>query len=535
MEEKAIIFNGGRDQDIEPLEGADQFLTRLLGAAPSRPAVPYLRVVQSAEGQQCVGVFIGSEHVGYLQSADAEVLATVKACELNGAVARARGNLTASGEHPGKVDVRVNLADPEYLLCEPEPQEQDSPEAPFASVDESPVDESPTDPGFVTPDIWTAIESAAEPALSAGLDQDYPEWPPPKSKSPALTQPSAASEPLVPDEPLESVAPDPMTPQTPSGVSAQALLSTRSAWMGGPPAQPAGQTGWLGSAAKPAQSPSLGTVTSSSTLGEASTGLGGTTSTGDAGPSMTPSWQSMAEKTGGAARTPDEEIIAAWTSSRPAAQPVTSVTPVKSSRASGPSKTWMLSALAVVVLIAAAFLVWKFVFAPKTYTDDQYGYSFTYPGRWEFASDEDTSVFNALAGMSSDGSLLDVSAAGHGALFGQSDYAMVAVVVLPLTGISDLPVFGGALQSVWEQDIRQNASLSFVEPVAPTTVGGLQGFKVTVADSTASDPATMSFYYLLDAEVTYMLAAVSTPGLWPDSQKAFDAFFNSFKPGATQI
>ena len=72
MEEKAIIFNGGRDQDIEPLEGADQFLTRLLGAAPSRPAVPYLRVVQSAEGRQCVGVFIGSEHVGYLQSADAE-------------------------------------------------------------------------------------------------------------------------------------------------------------------------------------------------------------------------------------------------------------------------------------------------------------------------------------------------------------------------------------------------------------------------------------------------------------------------------
>ena len=88
----------------------------------------------------------------------------------------------------------------------------------------------------------------------------------------------------------------------------------------------------------------------------------------------------MAEKTGGAARTPDEEIIAAWTSSRPATQTVASLTPVKSPRASGASKTWILSALAVVVLVAAAFLVWKFVFAPKTYTDDRYGYSFTYPG-----------------------------------------------------------------------------------------------------------------------------------------------------------
>ncbi len=538
MEEKAIIFNGGRDQDIEPLEGADQFLTRLLGAAPSRPAVPYLRVVQSSEGQQCVGVFIGAEHVGYLQPTDPEVLATVKACELNGAVARARGNLTASWEHPGKVNVRVNLADPEYLLCEPELQEQDLTDVPLASVDEGPADEGPVDEGlvdasFATPEIWTAIESAAEPALTAGLDQDYPEWPPPKAKSLAPTPPAAASEPTVADEPLQSVEPDPMTPQAPTGVSPQALLSTRSAWMGGPPAQPAGQTGWLGSAAKPTQSPSLGTVTSTP-LGGASSGLAGATSASGAAPSETRSWQDMAETTGGAARTPDEEIIAAWTSSRPATQTVTSVTPVKSPRASGTSKTWLLSALAVVVLVAAAFLVWKFVFAPKTYTDDQYGYSFTYPGRWDTADDGEMPV-GTPPEFADVMLFLDASLAGYGEDF-SDDFAAVGVFLFDLK----IAMSAADLQAGWEMGFAQavqesGGTYSLLEPMTSVAMASLQGVKVTVRFPAGLTSVDVEYRFLVDGTRLYELVVMTPTDSWGDRQKAFDAFFNSFKPGTAQI
>jgi hypothetical protein len=535
MEEKTIIFNGGRDQDIEPLKEADPFLARLLGAAPSRPAIPYLRVVQAAEGRQCIGVFIGSEHVGYLQPVEEGLLATVKACELNGAAARARGNLIASWEHPGKVRVRVNLADPEHLLYDPEPEEQDHPDVAVPQPDEGPAGAS-----SAAPEISASLEGAVAPALTAGLPEDYPDWPLPKPDSLAPSDQLTPAEPSASDEPLQSVEPGRTDPPAPSGVSPQALLSTRGAWLGGEPFQPqASQTGWLGSTVSPSQTPSLGTVTTTP-LGETSSGLGGTTSMGATTPGATApaetlSWQDMAERAGSAPRNPDEEIIAAWSSSPAAARPAPTVAPGRAPGVSNTSKTWILSALAVVVLAAAAFLVWKFVFAPKTFTDDQYGYSFTYPGRWELV--EDSSMFTEFPVAANASQMPSMALAGHGLDWSHpNEAAMVGVARIQLDMAIDASTLTTAVTQGVAQAAAQDPSVSVLEPVTTATLSGLQGCETTLSLTTTQGYSlTVTYYYLLDQGSAYIVIAASTNGLWSESQKTFKTFFNSFKPSATQI
>jgi hypothetical protein len=295
MREKTILLSGGRDLDVVPLEGADEFLISLLGEAPSTPAVPYLRSAKNVQGRECIGVFIGSQHVGYLsEDTDATLLATIQACELNGAVARARGNLIASWDCPGQVRVKVSLADSDHLFS--------------AATSETP---SPS-----------AVASAP---LPAGHTEDYPDWPPLKPKT------SAATEPLAP---LAS------TPDT-----EEAGTSTPSTWMSGtsiPARSP--QSGWLGSTGQSAQ-PSASTPM----------GTGGASALAE----WTAAPGQAEHRTGSGS--PEEDIVSAWTSSPPRAQPVVPSKPASSS--SGGSKTWILAALVVVVLLAAALLVWKLVFA----------------------------------------------------------------------------------------------------------------------------------------------------------------------------
>jgi hypothetical protein len=328
MREKTILLSGGRDLDVVPLEGADEFLISLLGEAPSTPAVPYLRSAKNVQGRECIGVFIGSQHVGYLsEDTDATLLATIQACELNGAVARARGNLIASWDCPGQVRVKVSLADSDHLFSAAT-SETPSPSAVAPALAASLEDEAAfgVSPGAASPG-----HSASAP-LPAGHTEDYPDWPPLKPKT------SAATEPLAP---LAS------TPDT-----EEAGTSTPSTWMSGtsiPARSP--QSGWLGSTGQSAQ-PSASTPM----------GTGGASALAEwtAAPGQNSSSQGQAEHRTGSG-SPEEDIVSAWTSSPPRAQPVVPSKPASSS--SGGSKTWILAALVVVVLLAAALLVWKLVFA----------------------------------------------------------------------------------------------------------------------------------------------------------------------------
>ena len=120
MNDKTVLLNGGRALDVTPVDGADQFLAQLLGAAPSRPAIPSLRLVDDPAGARCVGVFIASTHVGYLlNQVDEGLVATLQACEHHNAVARARATLMAEWDDPETAVLKVDLAESDLLLTEP--------------------------------------------------------------------------------------------------------------------------------------------------------------------------------------------------------------------------------------------------------------------------------------------------------------------------------------------------------------------------------------------------------------------------------
>jgi hypothetical protein len=116
VQQMTVLLNGGRELDVAPVPGADEFVAGLLGGAPAKPVVPTLKVVKIA-GRPVIAVLIGSRHVGFLpQTVDEDVLLTVAACDLNGVRARARGHLVASSENGDKVAVKISLAEADWLL-----------------------------------------------------------------------------------------------------------------------------------------------------------------------------------------------------------------------------------------------------------------------------------------------------------------------------------------------------------------------------------------------------------------------------------
>jgi hypothetical protein len=520
MEQNAILLNGGRDHDVVPLEGADAFLVRLLGAAPARPAVTYLRSAQTAEGKPCVGVFIGNRHVGYLALETSESLRdTVKACEMNGSVARARGNLIASWDCPGQVKVKVSLADAEHLLCAPEPE---------------PQEQRATNPAV-------AVDATAPP-LSAGYTEDYPDWPPPKPTTEAPAPAGSFFAPAAPAEEAPSIEPAlapprpatagsffaPAAPQpavaaseAPTNPPPQAPAATHSASLGGTPvSSQTPQSGWLSSSVKSAQGSTASATGAGAALGGATTSL-----------EQDQSWQSLAERRN-TQSSPEEEVIAAWTSSPARAQPTAPSIPRSTS---GRTKTWILSALLVVVLVAAAVLVWKLVFAPKTYTDPDYGYSFSYPGRWEFIDQTGMREAGIAGTLVSSDLVLNVGMAGHGDTFSLSDFAAVSVTVFDAKLFGDPSQLGSALQGIYSQTAAAAEGYAILQPVTPASVGGLNGYRTTLSYGSGSDPGTVTYCFLLDTRFAYVLSVMATPSTWPTTQKTFDKFFESFEPGAAKM
>ena len=488
-----------------PLQGADAFLTNLMGEVPSTPAVLYLRSAQSPEGRACVGVFVGSQQVGHLPADAGEaLLATVQACELNGAVARARGNLIASQDLPGQVRVQVSLADSERLLSAP------------ASASGS--------------------SGAAAAPLAAGHTEDYPDWPPPKPKADTAAGPFANVAPapsaeaaLPPQAPAGSLfAPAPPKPapaplQTTPSPSPLAPVSAGSAWLGGSSTpSPAPESGWLGSAGQSTQVPTATAMSS---------GAASAASEGTAVPGQNQSWLGLADQNP-ASRSPEEEIIAAWTSS-PRVQPAAPVTLPSSSRS---SKTWILTALMVVVLAAAAFLVYKVMFAPKTYTDEQFGYSFSYPHGWGLADENDAPPGSDNLARLVKGGMLSFCFcfSPDKPAPQQNEFAAAAVVVYPSGAFGNPSQLTADLRAEFDSPALARLGGSVVEPLTSTDLGGLAGYRTTIALPPSLDSARMTICFAVGETHLYMLYAMAGGTVWEANQKTFDRFFESFKPGATK-
>jgi hypothetical protein len=268
LEQSTVLLNGGRELDVAPVTGANEFMARLLGGAPVRPVAPTLRAARDGEGRPSVAVFIGSKHVGFLsQGMDEELLLTLKACDRNSAVARTRGHLMASYHDPGGVLLKISLAEPEDLLSPlstEAPAPAEAPAAPAALADVSvPVE------GLATQTIEAAIAQAATLVLPAdSVEPAQPEW----STEPAEPLPTVQSETAA--QPVQLEWSPRQTQPTQSAQTAQAALPGRVGWLGGAP-QPmqAVQPGWLGATTKTAQTaPTVQAAQNAQTVQPAQTG-----------------------------------------------------------------------------------------------------------------------------------------------------------------------------------------------------------------------------------------------------------------------
>jgi hypothetical protein len=197
------------------------------------------------------------------------------------------------------------------------------------------------------------------------------------------------------------------------------------------------------------------------------------------------------------------------------------------------AKAYLVGVLAAVVLITAGFLVWKTMFASKTYTDDQYGYSFSYPGRWEFLDESDMFSFTDLANFGADGMIVDLAAAGHGDSL--ENTAMVGVCVFD---VGSLYLDASRLQVDLETNLALAASqgypIAVVEPVQAEVFGGVPGCRFAISATSMGVSVTITYGALIDGDLLYVLMGVAPESNWSDSQKTFENFFKSFKPGATR-
>jgi Protein of unknown function (DUF2569) len=167
----------------------------------------------------------------------------------------------------------------------------------------------------------------------------------------------------------------------------------------------------------------------------------------------------------------------------------------------------------------------------KTYTDPDYGYSFDYPADWVLQR----SIYDQ------NGSTL-VSKPGTAWVYGPygspdtGGYGLdsMGVVVTPLgVGVAapDLPQIKQTIETYLSQTLKSQPSLTVVEPLAETTVGGLKGYAVTMSETYGDIDLTVTSYYLFGEDLEYdMIVQTKTANMWA-LEDDIAAFLASFKPG----
>ena len=318
-------------------------------------------------------------------------------------------------------------------------------------------------------------------------------------------------------------------------------MTARSPWAAiTPPQTFAPQAGWLGSTVRTIQelpTSAPGAESSSAELaaapGTGFLGAGAQTAavgTPQAGADSTPpepvrSWQDFAERVESRGAF-DDKPHADPTPPDPSPQPAPRPTPVGLQKR---TNTWIFSALAVLVVVAAGFLLWKTEFAPKTHVSTSYGYSYSYPARWTLANED--SMLASLSSMASTVKPLEVSMAGHGITQATpSEFGFVGVAMYEIGVIGDPAQLQPELQTELDRAVAATPGMTIVDPLSTTTVGGLSGYKLTVTMTSDNVPMTVAYCFAFDNTHLYELVAACNPSAWEGNRANFDKFFKSFHP-----
>jgi len=395
-------------------------------------------------------------------------------------------------------------------------------ETPYDFQDEPEAAEEPGAPDDEAKPA-TQTDQAETPTLSAGRMDNFPEWSPLKP-IPVVPQrdsaPDRPSEPAVPPPPAglgKKDGPAPIEPTHEPKPSLGAFLGTRSAWSPDMDSQGGGaQPGWLGYSGGAKKQASDSKAETGASTG-ASPGTTGFLTSGKAGRSLASS----------SSRSIEGEIADAWRSSPPSNKPVEEEPPPKRQRRRRSTGAWVAPVVALLILGGIAFLVWKFVFGPATFTDPEYGYSFSHPGRWGQVVEEPLpSQFDYLTKVAH---MPDLVVFGTGLdSDGLDSAAMVAVAASEASPSMDGYIIANQIQ----RDLYlASSSLSVIDPARATTIEGLSAWRTTLAVETGSNTITVSYYVVLNGSNAYVLIAAGADDAWTHNGEAFDRFFHSFRPG----
>ncbi len=355
-----------------------------------------------------------------------------------------------------------------------------------------------------------STDPATTSALSAGYEEDYPEWSPLKPLPAVTPRPPASDQP-----PGEPAAQPPR-----SKPSLETFLNTRSAWMPDMSSQKnQPQPGWLGYSAHTAEQPSSPKAAPDASTDSGRRATGFLTSGRD---------EPSRERSN--IRDLDSEIADAWKSSKASTRSDIERSPAERIRRRRRSGSWVTPLVALLILGSIAFLVWRFVFGPTTFTDPEHGYSFSHPARWKVI-DEDpiASQFEYLVnivhmpGPVIVGKRLDSDS--------PDEAAMLVVARQEILSSTDGYRILNQIQQELYLTTSSETKLSVTEPAHTTTVAGLDAWRATILIDIGSYSVTVTYCAFLDGNTAYVLVAAATSGAWAKSRETFVRFFDSFNPG----
>jgi len=165
----------------------------------------------------------------------------------------------------------------------------------------------------------------------------------------------------------------------------------------------------------------------------------------------------------------------------------------------------------------------------KTYVDEDYGYSFQYPGDWIV---QQGGTADVTAGSGSEGgvSVYDPDGAVAGDYY--IDLFQVSVYELAVAvEESMMSEIKSEVESMLN-DLEAQGGWTRTEDLSDASVNAIDGYRVTYTSTTDGTPTTSTFYFLFAGDLEYQLTLQAATENWEEKQPEFEAIVAGFQPGA---
>jgi hypothetical protein len=187
--------------------------------------------------------------------------------------------------------------------------------------------------------------------------------------------------------------------------------------------------------------------------------------------------------------------------------------------------------LAVLAVLLTATVLSACGSSIKTYTDSNYGYSFSYPSAWKIQTGV---ASDATAGSSSAGAVAVFNPDGTTAGNVYVDLAMIMVYKLTVSVANPWSSTTRTELEGLVTDLQSQATDVKVEKgLEQTTTEGLKGYVATFTFTKDGTPMRSTLYFLFNGSIEYEVNQQSAVASWDTTKPILDSVLATFKPGKT--